>query len=92
MRCPDPKGTSVRLFGHWFSKPQGRQASGRARTCGEGDVALEESAAGILEEEQGELWACPLPTEVPERQSGALLSSGQSPLHLPASWAGSPLP
>ena len=92
MRCPDPKGTSVRLLGHWFSKPQGRQASGRARTRGEGDVALEESAAGILEEEQGELWACPLPTEVPERQSGARLSSGQRPLHLPASWAGSPLP
>lgn len=53
VRCPDPKGTPVRLLGLWFSKPQGRQASGRARTRGEGDVALEESAAGILEEEQG---------------------------------------
>ena len=49
----------MRLLRLWFSKPQGRKASGRARTRGEGDVALEESAAGILEEEQGELWACP---------------------------------
>ena len=43
---------SMPLLMLWLSRLQGRQASDLARTLGKGDVVLEASAAGILEEEE----------------------------------------
>ena len=36
----------------WLSQLQGRQASDLAGTLGKGDIVLEASATGILEEEE----------------------------------------
>lgn len=80
VRCPSPKGASMPLLRLWFSQPQGRQASGWARTLGKGDIALEVSATGILEEEWGSSGGV-LSPQKSQTSSGAWLGSGQHPLH-----------
>lgn len=80
VMCPNPKGASMPLLRLWFSQPQGRQASGRARTLGKADIALEVSATGILEEEWGSPGGVLSPQES-QTSSGAWLGSGQHPLH-----------
>lgn len=47
-----PQMASMPLLMLWVSQLQGRQASDLARTLGKGDVVLEASATGILEEEE----------------------------------------
>lgn len=47
-----PKMASMPLLRLWFSQLQGRHGSDVARALGKGDVAVEASATGILEEEE----------------------------------------